>query len=80
MDRITYSKEFQVRCMAQYLRGNGPTSIFASCLLTCVIRRPDGQGAVVDLVGICVTQDVALLALALDPLKNLMLGNELVTE
>lgn len=30
MDRITYSKEFQVRCMAQYLRGNGPTSIFAS--------------------------------------------------
>lgn len=21
MDRITYSKEFQVRCMAQYLRG-----------------------------------------------------------
>ena len=27
MDRITYSKEFQVRCMAQYLRGNGPTSI-----------------------------------------------------
>ena len=30
MDRITYSREFQVRCMAQYLRGNGPTSIFAS--------------------------------------------------
>lgn len=30
MDRITYSKEFQVRCMAKYLRGNGPTSIFAS--------------------------------------------------
>ena len=30
MDRITYSKEFQVRCMAQYLCGNGPTSIFAS--------------------------------------------------
>ena len=30
MDRITYSKEFQVRCMTQYLRGNGPTSIFAS--------------------------------------------------
>ena len=30
MDRITYSRDFQVRCMAQYLRGNGPTSIFAS--------------------------------------------------
>lgn len=30
MDRITYSREFQVRCMAQCLRGNGPTSIFAS--------------------------------------------------
>lgn len=30
MDRTTYSREFQVRCMAQYLRGNGPTSIFAS--------------------------------------------------
>lgn len=30
MDRITYSREFQVRCMAQYLRGNGPTSIFDS--------------------------------------------------
>lgn len=29
-DRITYSHDFQVRCMAQYLRGNGPTSIFAS--------------------------------------------------
>ena len=25
MDRITYSRDFQVRCMAQYLRGNGPT-------------------------------------------------------
>lgn len=29
-DRITYPHDFQVRCMAQYLRGNGPTSIFAS--------------------------------------------------
>ncbi len=29
-DRITYSRDFQVRCMAQYLRGNGPSSIFAS--------------------------------------------------
>ena len=28
--RRLVAKEFQVRCMAQYLRGNGPTSIFAS--------------------------------------------------
>lgn len=58
----------------------GGGAIVPVASLTCVIRRPDGQGAVVDLVGICVTQDVALLALAPDPLKNLMLGNELVTE
>ena len=31
MDRITYSRDFQVRCMAQYLRGNVGRPIRRSC-------------------------------------------------
>lgn len=45
MDRITYSKEFQVRCMAQYLRGNGPTSIFASAGLDPKIWEASASSA-----------------------------------
>ena len=43
-DRITYSHDFQVRCMAQYLRGNGPTSIFASAGLDPkIVPSPAGR-------------------------------------
>ncbi len=59
---------------------DGGGAVVPTATLTCVVRRPDAEGVVVDLVGICVTQDIALLALALDPIKDLLLGDELFTE
>ncbi len=58
----------------------GGGAIVPTATLTCVVRRPDPEGVVVDLIGMCVTQDIVLLALALEPIKDLLLGDELFSE